>query len=408
MLTKNSLRSERAQLLMRMYKSALALIFASILFLLSAPSVNAAESFTFNGNGFGHGVGLSQIGGKALAVEGKSAEEILKYYYTGVTVEPVSDWYDVRVNIGSKLTNATIQLVSNSGFLKINDYIINEKLVVAQFRYTPTGITTTIRKSKIVIATLPATNAISIQWSGTRFLEGETAVVAFNAGKTVRYQYGQMNLLVVGKTFEATNTVRLKDEYLYGISEVPSSWPKEMLRAQVMAARTYAISKAGIYRTSCDCDLFGNTKDQLFVGLGKLNEGKFGALWKDAVDSTSIDEESGLAITYMGNPISAFYSSSSGGFTESSLNAFGTEIPYLQPVADPVSIDPLRNPNYASWTRTLSGLVVARAFGLLDVQELVIKDKRIEATSLNGTKASLRLETFRSRTGLPSPFFNLN
>ena len=217
-----------------------------------------------------------------------------------------------------------------------------------------------------------------------------------------------MNLLVVGKTFEATNTVRLKDEYLYGISEVPSSWPKEMLRAQVMAARTYAISKAGIYRTSCDCDLFGNTKDQLFVGLGKLNEGKFGALWKDAVDSTSIDEESGLAITYMGNPISAFYSSSSGGFTESSLNAFGTEIPYLQPVADPVSIDPLRNPNYASWTRTLSGLVVARAFGLLDVQELVIKDKRIEATSLNGTKASLRLETFRSRTGLPSPFFNLN
>ena len=75
---------------MRMYKSALALIFALILFLLSAPSVNAAESFTFNGNGFGHGVGLSQIGGKALAVEGKSAEEILKYYYTGVTVEPVS------------------------------------------------------------------------------------------------------------------------------------------------------------------------------------------------------------------------------------------------------------------------------------------------------------------------------
>lgn len=408
MLTKNFLRSERAQLLMRMYKSAFPAIFSLILFLLATTSVNAAESFTFNGNGFGHGVGLSQIGGKALAVEGKSAEEILKYYYTGVTVEPVSDWYDVRVNVGNKLTTATIQLVSNTGYIKINDYIINEKLVVAQFKYTATGITTTIRKSKIVIATIPATNAISIQWSGTRFLEGETAVVAFNAGKTVRFQYGQMNLLMVGKTFEATNTVRLKDEYLYGISEVPSSWPKEMLRAQVMAARTYAISKAGIYRTSCDCDLFGNTKDQLFVGLGKLNEGKFGALWKDAVDSTSVDEETGLAITYMGNPISAFYTSSSGGFTESSLNAFGTEIPYLQPVADPVSIDPVRNPNYASWTRTITGLVVARAFGLLDVKELVMVDKRIEATSLNGTKASLRLETFRSRTGLPSPFFTLN
>jgi SpoIID/LytB domain protein len=395
-----------------MYKSAIApfsvLVSVLVSVLLVTPPVNAAESFTFNGSGFGHGVGLSQIGGKAMALEGKNAEDILKYYYTGVTVEPVSDWYDVRVNIGNKLTTATIQLVSNAGILKINDYIINEKLVVAQFRYTPTGITTTIRKSKVVLATLPATNTITIQWSGTRFLEGDTAVVAFNAGKTVRYQYGQMNLLVVGKSFEATNTVRLKDEYLYGLSEVPSSWPKEMLRAQVIAARTYAISKAGIYRASCDCDLFGNTKDQLFVGLGKLSEVKFGVLWKDAVDSTNFDEETGLAITYMGNAISAFYSSSSGGLTESSFNAFGTEFAYLAPVADPVSIDPVRNPNYASWTRTISALVVARAFGLLDVQELVIKEKRIEATSLNGTKASLRLETFRSRAGLPSPFFTLN
>ena len=66
-----------------------------------------------------------------------------------------------------------------------------------------------------------------------------------------------MNLLVVGKFIEATNTLRLKDEYLYGISEVSSTWPAEMLKAQVIAARSYAISKAGIYRPSCDCDLYG-------------------------------------------------------------------------------------------------------------------------------------------------------
>lgn len=343
-----------------------------------------------------------------MALEGKSAEEILKYYYTGVTVEPVSDWYEIRINIGHELTSASLQLVSNTGFLKINDYQIKEKGVIAYFRYSNSGIVTIIRKQKTTLATLPATNSISIHWSGTRTLEGPPAVVAFNPGKSLRYQFGEMNLLVVGKYFEATNTVRLKDEYLYGVSEVSSAWPFEMLRAQAIAARSYAMSKAGIYRASCDCELYGTIKDQLFVGATKINEAKYGAIWKNAVDSTSVDEMYGLAITYQGAPINAYYSSSTGGMTESALNAFGTAFDYLQPVADPVSLDPKRNPRYATWTRSVSTAVIAKAFGLLDVQNLEIKDKRIEATSLNGTKASLRLETFRSRAGLPSPFFNLS
>lgn len=389
---------------MRMYKGAIALL----IFSLFNSSAFAADSFTFTGNGYGHGVGLSQIGGKAMALEGKSAEEILKYYYTGVTVEPVSDWYEIRINIGHELTSASLQLVSNTGFLKINDYQIKERGVIAYFRYSNSGIVTIIRKQKTTLATLPATNSISIHWSGTRTLEGPPAVVAFNPGKSLRYQFGEMNLLVVGKYFEATNTVRLKDEYLYGVSEVSSAWPFEMLRAQAIAARSYAMSKAGIYRASCDCELYGTIKDQLFVGATKINEAKYGAIWKAAVDSTSVDEMYGLAITYQGAPINAYYSSSTGGITESALNAFGTAFDYLQPVADPVSLDPKRNPNYATWKRSVSSAVIAKAFGLLDVQKLEIKDKRIEATSLNGTKASLRLETFRSRAGLPSPFFNLS
>jgi len=389
---------------MRMFKSLIALLLAVSLI---SPA-QATETFTFVGSGYGHGVGLSQIGGKAMALEGKTAEEILKYYYTGVEVAPVSDWYDLRINVGNKLNSATLQLISDVGYLMINDYQISEKGVIAYFKYSNSGIVTTIKKNKNIIATLPTTREISINWSGTRFLEGETAVVSFYAGNTRRYQFGYMNLLVVGKSFEATNTVRLKDEYLYGISEVPSSWPMEMLRAQAIAARSYAMSKAGIYRPSCDCELFGSIKDQLFVGMGKLNEPRYGQFWKAAVDATNINELTGLAVTYQGDPISAYYSSSSGGSTESALNAFGTEIAYLQPVADPVSLDPKRNPNFASWTRSVPQSIVAKAFGLIDVQKLEIIGKRIEATSLNGTKSSLRLETFRSRTALPSATFNLS
>lgn len=382
-------------------------LLSALVLLTSNPVVEASENFRFSGNGLGHGVGLSQIGAKAMALEGKSAEDILKYYFTGATVEPVADWYDVRVNIGHQLKNAKIQLASDSGVIRINDYQITERQLVANFTYSANGIITSIKRGKTLITNLPASNQIQIDWSGTRFFPGQTSIVSFSNGKPTKYQFGQINLLVVGNSFEATNTVRIKDEYLYGISEVSSSWPSESLRAQAIAARTYAISKAGIYRPSCDCDLYGTIKDQLFVGIAKINEPKYGALWKKAVDETSVDEESGEAITYFGNPISAYYSSSTGGATESALNAFGTAIDYLISVPDPASLDPRLNPRYASWERTISAAIVAKAFGLKNVEKLEVNGKRIEATSQDGTKTSLRLETFRSRAGLPSSTFKI-
>ena len=186
---------------MRMYK---ALFFVATLFsFFIAPPAKAETTFTFEGNGFGHGVGLSQIGAKAMALEGKSAEEILKYYYTGVEVEPFPDWFDVRVNIGTKLTAASIRLVSDVGFISINGVEIKDKQSTANFRYTAEGITTTITRTisgiRSVIARIPAGDSLTIDWTGTRFLPGPTAIVAFNSGKSARYQFGRINLVMVGK-----------------------------------------------------------------------------------------------------------------------------------------------------------------------------------------------------------------
>ena len=194
----------------------------SSIFLTSA---QAFESFKFQGNGFGHGVGLSQIGAKAMALDGKSAEDILKYYFTGVIVEPVADWYDVRVNIGHQLKSAKIQLASSSGFMQINGYRVADRQMSATFTFSDLGIITTIKKGKVLVTTLPPNNQIEIQWSGTRFLDGDTAVVTFNNGKPTQYQFGQMNLLVVGKSFEATKdrkSTRLNSSHT-DISRMPSS-----------------------------------------------------------------------------------------------------------------------------------------------------------------------------------------
>ena len=45
------------------------------------------DSVTFSVTGYGHGVGMSQYGANAMAAEGKTYQEILQHYYTGITVE---------------------------------------------------------------------------------------------------------------------------------------------------------------------------------------------------------------------------------------------------------------------------------------------------------------------------------
>ena len=56
-------------------------------------------SFSFNGAGSGHGVGMSQWGAYGMAVAGSSATQIVQHYYSGTTVSPVTDSMSIRVNV---------------------------------------------------------------------------------------------------------------------------------------------------------------------------------------------------------------------------------------------------------------------------------------------------------------------
>jgi SpoIID/LytB domain protein len=213
---------------------------------------------------------------------------------------------------------------------------------------------------------------------------------------------------------EITNTVRIHDEYLFGISEVPSSWPIQALIAQAIASRTYALSKLGTPKIACDCNLYNNISDQSFVGFSKEIEPMYGKFWKAAVLASAPSESTGLSVTFNGLPISAFFTSSSGGQTETSINAWGKERSFTSSVADPFSRDPILNPRYFTWNKSLDQLTLAKAFVLADVVSLNIDSRNstgtvatITATSSDGRTSTLRGETFRSRTQLPSAWFNL-
>jgi stage II sporulation protein D len=410
---------------MRMFKPLFLLLTVALF--LPAP-VSASEipsAFQITGSGYGHGVGLSQIGARSKALAGETATAILNYYYKDLVISPLDDSKILRVNVGHLLSTARISTSTPDAVLQIFSGDIGDAQDVVPLAVVPAKgalnfsiLGSTVVPSMVVgkARTSLARNRIfTVRWSGTRYLPGVEGVVSLKHLATkARYRHGQMQFRAVkaatlGYRIEITNSVRLADEYLWGVSEVPSSWPAAALEAQAIASRTYALSKAGIYRSACDCDLYGEISDQKFLGFAKEAEKGWGEFWKAAVTNTA-----GLTLTQNNLPVPTYFGSSTGGLTETAVNAWGSERSYTQIVPDPGSQDPILNPRFYKWERTVPQNIVALAFALPDVVSLEVLSKNlsgtvalIRATSSTGVQKTLRGESFRSRTRIPSAYFDL-
>ncbi len=388
-------------------------LIALVLVLTISPNFARAEapaSFSFTGSGFGHGVGMSQIGAKARAVAGESATAILNYYYKDVAVTPVVDSYTIRVNIGKSLKEFSVVGSNASTVVQIyeGDLLLNSPALPV-LSLSPKQRMNFILEDKSISVGLLKSKALTIRWIGP-----SPTISLTQSGSTDRYRYGQIQVKVVKGLMEVTTSLSLHDEYLWGISEVPSNWPAAVLEAQAIAARSYALSKIATIKPSCDCHVYSHIADQNFVGFSKEAEPKIGKLWKRAVVRTNVDTFTSLAILSKGKPIQAYYSSSSGGATQTTLDAWGTATAYTQSVADPASIDPKNNPRFAKWNASALQSVVATAFLLPDIITLEIVSRNsagavtyIKGTSSNGSTKLLRGDTFRSRVKIPSPYFTL-
>ena len=410
---------------MRMFKPVVLALCIAIVAPSQSSAVEIPAVFQLHGAGYGHGVGMSQIGARAKALAGDTSAAILNYYYKDVAIEPLDDTKILRVNVGHLLTSAKIATATQDATMQIFSGDIGDSQDAIPLAVVPvkSSLNFTILGSTVVpsvvtgkkTVSIPRNRIFTIRWSGTRYLPGIDGIISLtHTSTTTKYRYGQMQFKAVkaatlGYRIEITNSVRLADEYLWGVSEVPSSWPEAALQAQAIASRTYAMSKAGIYRAACDCDLYGEISDQSFLGYAKEIEKGWGQFWKAAVTNTA-----GLTLTQAGKPITAYFTSSSGGQTETSVNAWGTDKSYTQSVADVSSLDPVLNPRFYQWDRTITQSSVAAAFLLPDVAslEIIMKNSTgtvgtIKATSSAGVQKSLRGETFRSRTKIPSAYFDL-
>ncbi|HEX2088502.1 MAG TPA: SpoIID/LytB domain-containing protein [Actinomycetota bacterium] len=122
------------------------------------------------------------------------------------------------------------------------------------------------------------------------------------------------------------------ESYLEGLAEVPRQWPMEVLKAQVVAARSYALAqldRRSDEGAALGYDLCATTACQVYAGMA-VSHGPYGDRWRKAVLATSRQ-----VLLYEGEPAETVYSSTSNGRTYGNDEVFGSDpLPYLRPVRE--------------------------------------------------------------------------
>jgi stage II sporulation protein D len=139
---------------------------------------------------------------------------------------------------------------------------------------------------------------------------------------------GLIHLVRKGKGFLVINRVDF-EEYVKGVvpAEVSSAWHPEMLKAQAVAARTYALYQQMLSATR-DYDVAATVQDQVYRGKQGVDAGILRA----------VEDTRGLVVTYEDAPIYAAFSSTAAGLTEDAMNVWSKEYPYLKGVECPFDL----------------------------------------------------------------------
>jgi len=127
--------------------------------------------------------------------------------------------------------------------------------------------------------------------------------------------------------FDVINELRL-EEYLYGVipKEMSPQWPKEALKAQAVAARTYALYQKEKNHDK-GYDVYASTLSQVYGGIAAEQQNT----------TTAVNETRGRLLTWNGKLILAYFHSNSGGVTEDAENVWTAGMPYLKSVRDKFS-----------------------------------------------------------------------
>lgn len=137
--------------------------------------------------------------------------------------------------------------------------------------------------------------------------------------RTVR---GRIAVRAASGRIQVLNRIALEDYVASTVGgEMSASWPREALRAQAVAARTYVLHEAA-KRRGRDWDVRATTASQVYRGIGAETPQT-----RAAARATR-----GEVLTYGGEPILAVFHSTAGGRTATAAEVWGEDRPYLKSV----------------------------------------------------------------------------
>ncbi len=339
-----------------------------------APNAGAKVIWHVDGAGYGHGVGMSQFGARGLAAHGARWEQILAHYYPGTSIGSV------------KPTSITVLLAPDQG--------------AVSFSGAGIGCGLRLYPAKTYEA-IPAKSGIELWNFNHKRKLGECGSLLTATGTPTWNLVGKgtyRGALQVRPSpsggLNAINWVTV-DDYVRGVvpSEIPLTWPLQALRAQAVAARSYALSTGN---WGADYMLYDDTRSQVYGGVGAETPRTDAAVADTSLQVVA--DGASVARTY--------FFSTSGGHTEAVQNVLGGgAIPYLQGVPDPYDA---ASP-YHRWHETLSQAGIESALSGLfkgTLEQIKITktgaSPRVLSAELVGSDGKTTVDgaTLQSRLGL--------
>jgi stage II sporulation protein D len=342
-----------------------------------ARRISTPPVFFVSGNGWGHGVGMSQYGAFGFAQRGADYRRILAHYYRGTRLgaAPVRK---VRVLLRQNLRAVTI--ASDRPFT-VRDYEGEEHVLRAGSHSFGPGL--------------------KLRTTANQEPTPLTPPIVFTPGTTpLRFKKpyrGTFELSLVNDKLRLVNVVGL-EAYLYGVvpDEMPEHWPAEALKAQAVVARSYALAS----RRGNGFDLYSDVRSQVYNGIDA----------EEPTASAAVAATAGQVLTYAGRVVRTYYHSTSGGRTASAEDVWGMAVPYLVSVPDPY--DSL-SPHHRWGPFALSAAKLDRALKVpgrvTDIETTVNASGRVDAVIVVGSSGGVTIPAaeFRRRFGLRSTWFRV-
>jgi stage II sporulation protein D len=298
-----------------------------------------STTFVITGHGWGHGVGMAQYGALGYALHGVSYDRILKHYYPGVTIGP-APVRTVRVLLAEGASALTV--ASDASFRVRDGAGKTHPLAPGSYRFGP--------RLRLRAPTGVANSVVPLPGPLT-FVPGSAPL------RLDRPYRGAIEVAVSDGRLDAINVVDI-DSYIRGVvsEEMPHDWPLEAVKAQAVAARSYAISQR---RTGQLFDVYSDTRDQVYGGIEA----------ETPVGDAAVAATRQQVLLYNGRVIVAYFSSSSGGETApiTSLYPDSKPVPYLVAVPDPWDV---LSPYHLWGPVVYTGAQLAQRLGVTGVTDL--------------------------------------